>query len=118
MGICLDCYEVIANSPRLLAIFTICYTSRVKFIGKVNSINAAQYWVIRDFPFYISWLSCADMLIRRNMILTLDDFLFLMLTVGIQDIQGEIPEQILLVSPYELDKKAKEKAASENKEDL
>ena len=78
-GIVFDSIEHILNSPRMLSVFTICYLSRSQFLGEANTPWALQYTILKKFPYYIATLCTLDLVIRRQLVVTLDDFLFFFL---------------------------------------
>ena len=59
-GIIFDSLEHIVNSPRMLAVFTICYFTRSEFLGSANTIHALQYTILKKFPYYIATLFSID----------------------------------------------------------
>jgi len=59
-GFVFDSLEHVITSPRMLACFTICYLSRSKFLGTPNTPHAAQYTILKKFPYYIASLYTFD----------------------------------------------------------
>ena len=75
----MDVYEVMTVSPRFLALFTMCFMGRVKFTGQKDTWNAVQYTIVKQLPGYIAIEAAFDCLIRRSMLITLDDVVWMLL---------------------------------------
>ena len=91
-GFVLDSLEHIVSSPRMLAAFTICYLSRSKFLGIANTPHAVQYTVLKKFPYYIASLYTFDQIIRRQLVLTLDDVIFAAIYGMICQVELQLPQ--------------------------
>ena len=78
-GLVFDSQEVVTHSPRLLAIFTMCYMGRMKYTGRKDTWCAVQFTVLRGLPAYIAISFFLDQLIRRQLCLTMDDIFFFLL---------------------------------------
>ena len=85
--------EIITHSPRLLALFTICYLGRANYIYEKDTLCAVQYSVLKQFPAFIAIMSTADWLIRRQLVLTLDDCIFVMLYIVVRHIDSQLPQE-------------------------
>ena len=100
-SISLDCFEVVTNSPRYLAIFSLCFLSRMRFTGeKKDSLDALQFTIVRRMPSHIAWASMMDSLIRRQLIVTLDDILWVLLMLIVSECLKIIPREPDLVQKY------------------
>ena len=67
--------------------------SRCFYYGPKDTLNGLQYTVLRQLPFYISWIAELDSLIRRQLILTLDDIMWFSLMIAIEECSKLLPPQ-------------------------
>ena len=77
------------HSPRFLAVWTMAYIGRVNFLGKKDSLGAVQYTILRYLPTYIAWEAAVDHLIRRQLVVTLDDVIWLVLYIIANDCENQ-----------------------------
>ena len=77
-GIVFDSIEQAVSSPRMLSAFTLSYLARSKFLGTKDTPHAVQYTILKRFPYYIATLFTIEQFIRRQLVLTLDDILFVL----------------------------------------
>ena len=103
-----DSMEIITHSPRLLALFTICYLGRANYIYEKDTLCAVQYSVLKQFPAFIAIMSTADWLIRRQLVLTLDDCIFVMLYIVVRHIDSQLPQEDHIPSFFKIKVKTNE----------
>ena len=80
-----DAFEVIIHSPRFLALFTMCFMARAKFTGRQDTLSAVQFTILRNLPAYIAFQACCDSMIRRQLVLTMDDVIFIVIYIIVRD---------------------------------
>lgn len=95
-GIAFNSLEQAVSSPRMLSIFTTCFLARSKFLGSVNTPHALQYTILKNFPYYIACLHTFDQLIRRQLVLTLDDIIFALIYCMICQVELQMPQPVYL----------------------
>jgi hypothetical protein len=76
----------------MLSVFTICYLSRSKFLGVANTPYALQYTILKSFPYYIACLHTFDQIIRRQLVLTLDDIIFALIYCMVCQVELQLPQ--------------------------
>lgn len=87
---CFDTVEVLVHSPRFLAVWTMAFMSKVRFLGTKESLGAMQFTVLRYLPVYVAWEASIDHLIRQQLVVTLDDIVWLMLFIIAMDCENKV----------------------------
>ena len=97
-GLVFDSHEVVSHSPRLLSIFTMCFMDRARYTASKNTWSAVQFGVLYYLPFYIGVSCFADSLIRRQLVITLDDIIFIALHIMTWHVSIKTPKQELFTA--------------------
>ena len=84
---CFDSLEIVTHSPRYLSVFVWAFLARARFIGQQDSWNALQYSMIRYIPAYITWLSTCEAILKRELVITMDDALMVVMYMVLRDIE-------------------------------
>ena len=69
-----------------------CFLGRVRFTGEKDTLSAVQYTIIRYLPGYIAFEATLDSLIRRQLVLTFDDIVWMAIFVVVTDCQNHLTE--------------------------
>ena len=71
---------------------------RARYTASKNTWSAVQFGVLYYLPFYIGVSSFADQLIRRLLVITLDDVIFIALHIMTWHVSLKTPKQELFTA--------------------
>lgn len=76
----------------------------MRFTGeKKDSLDALQFTIVRRMPTHIAWAATLDSLIRRQLIVTLDDILWVLLMLIVSECLKIIPREPDIVQKFLID---------------
>ena len=86
-----DSFEIMTHSPRYMSIFMWSFMAKARYTGKKDTLNALQYSILRYMPAYIAWQSIMEVFIKKQMVLTMDDTLLIVMYLILRDVELHIP---------------------------
>lgn len=121
-GLTFSNLEVMIHSPRQLALFTVSFLGFTKFKGVKDSPSALQYTLLKNLPFYIGTGHTLELLIRRQLVCTLDDLLYLLMYTMTCHVDLQMPSEEesvpKLLNVLAATSKKMEKTAAEKEKEL